>query len=80
MKEEVSPEWSPSLDQKDPEPLHIKEEQEELLTSQEGSQVNGLEEADITMYPLTAVTVKSEDDEDDEEKPPTSQLPPRQSE
>ncbi|XP_036936652.1 zinc finger protein 260-like isoform X2 [Acanthopagrus latus] len=79
MKEEVSPEWSPSLDQKDPEPLHIKEEQEELLTSQEGSQVNGPEEADITMYPLTAVTVKSEDDEDDEEKPPTSQLPPRQS-
>ena len=72
MKEEVSPEWSPSLDQKG--------KQEELLTSQEGSQVNGLEEADITMYPLTAVTVKSEDDEDDEEKPPTSKLPPRQSE
>ena len=68
IKEEVSPDWSPSLDQKDPEPLHIKEEQEELLTSQEGKQVNELGEADIIMYPFTAVTVKSEDDE---EKPPT---------
>ncbi|XP_073345276.1 uncharacterized protein [Pagrus major] len=75
IKEEVSPEWSPSLDQEDSKPLHIKEEQEELLTSQEGKQVNGLEEADITVYPFTTVTVKSEDDE---EKPPTSQLHPRQ--
>ncbi|XP_044192023.1 zinc finger protein 260-like isoform X4 [Thunnus albacares] len=35
-KEEVSPEqqdWSSSLDQEDPEPPHIKEEQEELWTS-----------------------------------------------
>ncbi|XP_073345319.1 uncharacterized protein [Pagrus major] len=71
IKEEVSPEWCPSLDQEDPKPLHIKEEQEELWTSQEGEQLHGVEEADITKFPFTAVTVKSEDDE---EKPQTSQL------
>ncbi|XP_073345132.1 uncharacterized protein [Pagrus major] len=59
IKEEVSPEWSPSLDQEDPEPLHIKEEPEELCTEE----LNGLEEADITRSSFTAVTVKSEDDE-----------------
>ncbi|XP_073345322.1 uncharacterized protein [Pagrus major] len=64
IKEEVSPEWSPSLDQKDPDPLHIKEEQEGLWTSQEGQQLNELEETDITKLPFTAVTVKSEDDEE----------------
>ncbi|XP_038592420.1 uncharacterized protein LOC119916461 [Micropterus salmoides] len=71
IKEEVPSEWSPSLDQKDPEPLHIKEEQEELWISQEGEQLNGLEEADITRFPFTAVTVKSEDEE---EKPQSPQL------
>ncbi|KAM8729224.1 uncharacterized protein AB9X84_026547 isoform 1-T1 [Acanthopagrus schlegelii] len=71
IKEEVSPEWSPRLDQKDPEPLHIKEEQEELWTSQEGEQLHGLEEADITRPSFTAFTVKSEDDE---EKLQTSQF------
>ncbi|XP_075937410.1 uncharacterized protein LOC142938083 [Anarhichas minor] len=34
-------------EQEDPEPPHIKEEQEELLTSQEGEQLQGLEEADV---------------------------------
>ena len=62
IKEEVPPEWSPSLDQEDPEPLHIKEEQEEVWTSQEGEQLNGLQEADITRFPFTAVPVKREDD------------------
>ncbi|XP_045924694.1 uncharacterized protein LOC123982844 isoform X3 [Micropterus dolomieu] len=71
IKEEVPPEWSPSLDQEDPEPLHIKEEQEELWISQEREQLNGLEEADITRFPFTAVTVKSEDEE---EKPQSPQL------
>ncbi|XP_070778316.1 zinc finger protein 250-like [Enoplosus armatus] len=77
-KEEVPPEqqdWSPSLDQEDPpEPPHIKEEQEELWTSQEGGQLRGLEEADITRF-----TFKSEDDED-EEKPQSSQLHQSQTE
>ncbi len=35
VKEEVPPEWSPSVDQQEPEPVHIQEEQEELCTSQE---------------------------------------------
>ncbi|XP_045924681.1 zinc finger protein 569-like isoform X7 [Micropterus dolomieu] len=77
IKEEVPPEWSPSLDQEDPEPLHIKEEQEELWISQEGEQLNGLEEADITRFPFTAVTVKSEDEE---EKPQSPQLHQSQTE
>uniref|UniRef100_A0A3B4UEC5 C2H2-type domain-containing protein n=1 Tax=Seriola dumerili TaxID=41447 RepID=A0A3B4UEC5_SERDU len=71
-------EWSSSLDQEDqedPEPPHIKEEQEELWTSQEGEQLQGLEEADITKFTFTPVPVKSEDDDDDdEEKAQSSQL------
>ncbi|XP_030611168.1 zinc finger protein 260-like [Archocentrus centrarchus] len=58
-------------DQQDPVLLHIKEEQEELLTSQDGEQLNGLEETDNTRLPFSAVIVKSEDDE---EKPQCSQL------
>ncbi|KAL0970630.1 hypothetical protein UPYG_G00244760 [Umbra pygmaea] len=48
-EEEVPPEqqhceqeWSPSLGQEDPEPKQIKEEQEELRTSQEEEQLQGL--------------------------------------
>ncbi|XP_033493235.1 uncharacterized protein LOC117263726 [Epinephelus lanceolatus] len=65
VKEEVSPEqqeWSSSLDQEDPEPPHIKEEQEELWSSQEGEQLQGLEEAGIK-FTLTSVPVKNEEDD-----------------
>ncbi|XP_075963318.1 uncharacterized protein LOC142967709 [Anarhichas minor] len=77
VKEEVPPEqqeWSSSLDQEDPEPPHIKEEPEELWTSQEGEQLQGLEEADVK---LSFTPVKSEDDEEEAQ---SSQLHQRQTE
>ncbi|XP_070708311.1 LOW QUALITY PROTEIN: zinc finger protein 771-like [Pempheris klunzingeri] len=76
IKEEDPLQWSPNLEQKHPEPLHIKEEQDEVWTSQEGEQLNRLEEPDITRFPSTAVPVKSED----EEKPQSSQLHQSQTE
>ncbi|XP_038581224.1 gastrula zinc finger protein XlCGF57.1-like isoform X1 [Micropterus salmoides] len=71
-KEEVPPEqqqWSPRLDQEDPpEPSHIKEEQEELTTSQEGEQLPELEEADIANFPNVQQLLVSK-----EEVPPEQQ-------
>ncbi|KAM6917712.1 uncharacterized protein PEZ65_013485 [Lycodopsis pacificus] len=75
VKEEVPPEqqvWSSSLDQKDPEPPHIEEEQAEHWTSQEGEQLQGLEEA-YFKYSFTG-------SEDDEEEAQSSQLHQRQTE
>ncbi|XP_030002813.1 zinc finger protein 182-like [Sphaeramia orbicularis] len=68
VKEEVPPEqqeWNPIVDQEESEPEtpHIKEEQEELWTSQE---------VNITRFPSTPVPVKSKDD--DEKKVKSSQL------
>ncbi|XP_039977900.1 zinc finger protein 184-like [Xiphias gladius] len=84
VRKEISAEqeeWSSNLDQEDPpEPPHIKEEQEELWTGQEGEQLQGLEEADITKFTFTPDPVKSEDDDDDEEKPQSSQLHQNQTE
>ncbi|XP_071058693.1 zinc finger protein ZFP2-like [Pseudochaenichthys georgianus] len=81
VKEEVLPdqqEWSTGLDQEDPEPPpHIKQEQEELRISQEGEQLQELEEADITKPTFTPNPVKSEDDE---EKSQSSQPHQRQTE
>ncbi|XP_078099898.1 uncharacterized protein LOC144512823 [Sander vitreus] len=68
-------EWSSGLDQEDTKPPHIKEEQEELWTSQDGEQLQRLEETDISKFPPTIVPVKSEDDE---EIPRFSQLHQRQ--
>ncbi|XP_041724190.1 zinc finger protein OZF [Coregonus clupeaformis] len=70
-EEEVPPEqqhceqeWSPSLGQEDPEPTQIKEEQEELRTSQEEEQLQGLE-ADTIEFIFTPSCVKSECDQED---------------
>ncbi|XP_053277664.1 zinc finger and BTB domain-containing protein 17 [Pleuronectes platessa] len=66
IKEEVPPEqqqWSPLVEQEDQKPPHIKEEQEEPWTNQDGQQLQGLEEADIR-FTLTPVAVKSEEDEE----------------
>ncbi|XP_037834302.1 zinc finger protein OZF-like isoform X4 [Kryptolebias marmoratus] len=48
IKEEASEEWRPGVDQLDPEPLNIKEE----------------EETDVSRFSVSAVPVKSEDDEE----------------
>ncbi|CAB1461009.1 unnamed protein product, partial [Pleuronectes platessa] len=75
IKEEVPPEqqqWSPLVEQEIPEPPHIKEEQEEPWTNQDGQQLQGLEEADIK-FTLTPVAVMSEEYE---EKLKSSKLHP----
>ena len=59
------------MDQEGPDPPHIKEEQKELRISQEGEQLQGLEEADIIKFTFTPVAVKREEDE---ETPQSSQL------
>lgn len=61
------PECSPSLEQADPPaPPHVKEEQEEVRTEQEGEQLQGLQEADVIKLTFSPVTLKSE--AEDEEK------------
>ncbi|KAK6291743.1 hypothetical protein J4Q44_G00375280 [Coregonus suidteri] len=64
-EEEVPPEqqhceqeWSPSLGQEDPEPTQIKEEQEELRTSQEEEQLQGQEADVIHFIPSVPVTLQ----------------------
>ncbi|CAB1436278.1 unnamed protein product [Pleuronectes platessa] len=64
--------WSPLVDREDPEPPHIKEEQEEPWTNQDGQQLQGLEEDDIK-FTLTPVALKSEEAE---EKLKSSKLHP----
>ncbi|XP_054628545.1 gastrula zinc finger protein XlCGF57.1-like [Dunckerocampus dactyliophorus] len=60
----------PTLKQEDAQAPHVKEEEEELWTTQVvGQHLQGPEEADLTKLPLNGVSVKTEDHED---KPPES--------
>ncbi|XP_065804424.1 uncharacterized protein [Labrus bergylta] len=80
-KEEVplEQERGSSLNQEDPpEPPHIKEDQEELWSSQEGEQLQGPEEAHIIKITFFPVPVKTE--ENDGETPQSSQLLENQTE
>ncbi|XP_053190713.1 oocyte zinc finger protein XlCOF20-like [Scomber japonicus] len=64
-KEEIpsqQQQWSSSLDQQDSQLPHIKEEQEEVWTSQEGKQLQRLVGVDIPSSPVSVK--KSEDDEE----------------
>nr|XP_046175370.1 gastrula zinc finger protein XlCGF26.1-like [Oncorhynchus gorbuscha] len=71
-EEEVPPEqqhceqeWSPSLGQKDPETKQIKEEQEEVRTSQEEEQLQGVE-PDIIEFIFSPSCLKRECDQEDQ--------------
>ncbi|KAF7645976.1 hypothetical protein LDENG_00195500, partial [Lucifuga dentata] len=74
---EIQQVWSLSLNQEQPGLLHVKEEQEEPGTRQEGQQLQHLEEADVTKFPFTLVPVRSDEDED---KVQSSQLHQSQTE
>eukprot|EP00063_Salmo_salar_P012161 XP_013986996.1 PREDICTED: zinc finger protein OZF-like [Salmo salar] len=56
--------WSTRLGQEEPEPIQIKEEQEELWTSQEKVKLQGME-VDIIEFICTPPCVKSECDQED---------------
>uniref|UniRef100_A0A665TZV5 C2H2-type domain-containing protein n=2 Tax=Echeneis naucrates TaxID=173247 RepID=A0A665TZV5_ECHNA len=51
----------------DPNPPHIKEEEDEVWTNHEEDQIQGLEEAEVTTFTFSPVTVKTEDEDDEEE-------------
>ncbi|XP_034025333.1 zinc finger protein 501-like [Thalassophryne amazonica] len=56
-------EWRCHLDNNDPEPPHVKEEQEDTWARQDREQLPGLEESDIGRFTWTDAPVKSEDEE-----------------
>ncbi|CAJ1077567.1 zinc finger protein 436-like [Xyrichtys novacula] len=57
-------ETGPTLNQTDSEPPQIKEEQESVLCSHQGEQLQGVEEADTTKVFSIDVVVKSEEEEE----------------
>ncbi|XP_037545269.1 zinc finger protein 16-like [Nematolebias whitei] len=71
IKEETPEVRMLGVDQQDPETLNIKEEEEELWTSQEGEQFCVKKETDDSGFAFTAVPLKNEEDE---EKPQFLQL------
>ncbi|XP_061902754.1 cardiomyopathy-associated protein 5-like isoform X2 [Entelurus aequoreus] len=56
----------------DPQPTYLKEEEEEVWITQGGECVVGQEEDDVSKFPLTVVSVKTEEHED--KAPESSQL------
>uniref|UniRef100_A0A673X114 Zinc finger protein 79-like n=1 Tax=Salmo trutta TaxID=8032 RepID=A0A673X114_SALTR len=62
-QQQCEQEWSPSLGQEDTEPIQIKEEEEELRTTQEEEHIHGFE-TDTKDSIFTAGCVKSDCDED----------------
>ncbi|XP_061759643.1 zinc finger protein 664-like [Nerophis ophidion] len=60
---------SSTLMEGDPKPSYIKEEEEELWITQKGERLLEQEKADLIKFPLTGVSVKTEDHTD---KPPGS--------
>ncbi|XP_061748035.1 rho GTPase-activating protein gacV-like isoform X4 [Nerophis ophidion] len=70
-KEEEEDPQTPHIKEveEDPQSPHMKEEEEEVWMSQEGECPVGQEEADVSKFPLTVVSVKTEEHED---KPPES--------
>ncbi|XP_061784403.2 uncharacterized protein [Nerophis lumbriciformis] len=71
IKEEEEDPQPPHIkeEEEDPQPPHIKEEDEEVWITQEGECLLGQEEDDVSKFPLTVVSVKTEEHED---KPPES--------
>ncbi|KAM4589508.1 uncharacterized protein V3H82_003616 [Fundulus diaphanus] len=66
VEEDNPKEQSSDVEQQDSEPVHIKEEQEDLWGSLEEGHVD--EETDDTIFPLNIVIVKCENDNDDEDE------------
>lgn len=70
VKEEVPLEWSSSLEEQEPEVLHIKEEEEEFSISQEGEQNHGHKKTDIITFLYNEYNeiheIKAEDNRDPE--------------
>ncbi|XP_061742541.1 zinc finger protein 180-like isoform X2 [Nerophis ophidion] len=66
FKEEEEDPLTPHFKEKAVNPLspHIKEEEEEHSISQQGENLEGLEEVDVTKMPVTGVPVTSEDDDE----------------
>ncbi|KAK5606720.1 hypothetical protein CRENBAI_016705 [Crenichthys baileyi] len=71
VKEAAPANHRPCAGLHDPKPHHIKEEQEEVYTSLGGERLNGKEEIDAIRFPVTAISIRSEDDE---QSPLLSQL------
>ncbi|XP_005815313.2 gastrula zinc finger protein XlCGF57.1-like [Xiphophorus maculatus] len=63
VKEETSDDHKPCVDLYDPEPHHVKEEQEGICISLWGGQFSGKEKIDTFKFPITAIAIKTEDDE-----------------